>query len=372
MRNAKSWLIALGATAVGMATPHASAGDWAADPNGCKVWSARPAMKEAVEWSGACVDGFAEGKGTLRWTVNGQPTSTYEGDMKAGRRSGQGVLTLAQGFRYEGSFRDDVYAGQGSMSAPAGWTYRGEWVAGRLDGACTMNWPDGARYEGECKSSRPEGPGRMAFANGDRYAGTLRAGRPAGHGRYDWAGGDSYEGAFVAGDPVGAGVYRFADGSRYEGSFGGGVPAGRGRLETAGGLGYEGLFESGAPGASGVFFKAGAPAPEDSQQLRQQLSLPYAKPQAIAAFRQYATVGMVCRKMARPEVPPVKWKGQALYRAVATVRDGRVVDVEMRPGNSGIDPSAQKAFTASIQRALASYDCPGNHVFEQEFLFAVK
>ena len=369
MRRRKACLTALGAAAM-VSTTHAAAGDWTADENGCKAWNTRPALKETVAWTGACVDGFADGRGQLRWTVNGKPTLTYEGDMKAGRRSGQGVMTTALGVRYEGGFLDDVYAGQGTLHFPSGARSHGTFVGGRLDGACALTWPDGAKYDGECSAGRAEGSGTIEFANGDRYAGAMRSGRPSGQGRYQWARGDSYEGGFANGQSAGSGVYRFADGSRYEGGFTGGQPAGRGRLEMADGLGYDGTFEAGVPTAPGSFFKTGAAAPENSPQQRAKLSLPYAKPQSLSSFREFGAVGMVCRKMTRPQLPAVFWKGQAVYRAVAVVREGRVVEVEISAQRPGVDPTAQKAFLTSIHRAMESYDCPGNHVFEQQFMFS--
>lgn len=344
---------------------------WIADARGCKMVNPRQIPNEAIDWSGACHDGFAEGKGQLRRTTNGQPFSTYDGEMKAGRYSGHGVLTTASGIRYEGSFLDGLYAGQGSLDYPSGSSYRGEFVAGRFEGACKLSWASGNQYDGECKSGRLEGTGKIQFANGDRYAGAMHAGWPSGQGRYTWSRGDSYEGAFLAGKPVGTGEYRFADGSHYEGSFSDGLPSGRGRLELVDGLGYEGNFESGNPTTPGAFFKVGGVSPEDSLQQRMRLTLPYAKPQSLDAFRQYTSVGMVCRVMTRPQLPVVNWKGQALYKMVATVRNGSVVAMEVTSLRAGVDPTAQRELIASIERATKTYDCPGNHVFEQEFQFVL-
>lgn len=371
MRMKPFLLKALAAVAALAAASEGAASEWIADDKGCKVLNPRPAPNETVAWSGACRDGFADGKGQLRWVVNGQPSSTYDGEMKAGRHSGQGVLTTARGLRYEGGFLDGAYAGQGSLTYPSGSTYRGEFVAGRGEGACTLTWPDGTRYDGECKAGRPDGAAQIQFANGDRYAGAMRAGWPSGQGRYAWTRGDSYEGAFLAGKPVGAGEYRFADGSRYAGSFSDGQPSGRGRLELPDGLGYEGNFEQGIPTTPGAFFKVGGASPEDSLQQRMRLSLPYAKPQSLSAFTPYANAGMICRVMGRPQLPVVNWKGQALYKMVGTVRNGRVVAIEVTSLRAGVDPVVQKELVASIERAVKTYDCPGDHVFEQEFQFAL-
>ena len=85
------------------------------------------------------------------------------------------------------------------------------------------------------------------------------------------------------------------------------------------------------------------------------------------------TAGMVCTKMGKPEMPSVNWSGEALYKAVATVKAGRVVAVEITSLKGGVDRKAQRALTAAIQQTLQdTYECPGDHVFEQEFQFKIE
>ena len=82
--------------------------------------------------------------------------------------------------------------------------------------------------------------------------------------------------------------------------------------------------------------------------------------------------GMVCTKMGKPEVPAVNWSGEAMYKAVATVKAGRVVSAEITPLRGGVDRRAQRALVAAITETLQStYECPGDHVFEQEFVFRI-
>jgi protein TonB len=84
---------------------------------------------------------------------------------------------------------------------------------------------------------------------------------------------------------------------------------------------------------------------------------------------------MVCTKMGKPDVPGMNWSGEALFKVQATVKAGRVVSVEwtgmqMRGGN---DRKAQRAMQQSIQATLTdTYECPGDHVFEQEFQFKIE
>ena len=101
---------------------------------------------------------------------------------------------------------------------------------------------------------------------------------------------------------------------------------------------------------------------------------PPAAPAPAPAARPAGPVkaGMVCTKMGKPEVPAVNWSGEAMYKAVATVKAGRVVSAEITPLRGGVDRRAQRALVAAITETLQStYECPGDHVFEQEFVFRI-
>lgn len=82
--------------------------------------------------------------------------------------------------------------------------------------------------------------------------------------------------------------------------------------------------------------------------------------------------GLVCTAMGAPEMPAVQWNGEAVFRAVAEVQGGRVVAVEIRALQGGMDARTRRAFTAAIETALRQrYVCPGNHRFQQDFGFRV-
>ena len=91
--------------------------------------------------------------------------------------------------------------------------------------------------------------------------------------------------------------------------------------------------------------------------------VPVAKPTKI-------TAAMVCTKRGTPEMPSVSFDGEALYKVIATVKAGRVVSTEVTSLRGGIDRKAQRALIAAIDSTLKeTYECPGDHVFEQEFVF---
>jgi len=100
---------------------------------------------------------------------------------------------------------------------------------------------------------------------------------------------------------------------------------------------------------------------------------PLGKLPAIAALPAVTSAAMVCTKMGKPELPVLAWTGEALFRAVATVQAGRVVSTEIQSLRGGLDAKTRRSLHAAIDGALRdSYECPGDHRFEQEFRFRVE
>jgi len=128
-------------------------------------------------------------------------------------------------------------------------------------------------------------------------------------------------------------------------------------------------------------FQVTAPAPPAPAIQSTQVAPPAAEsvrpapapaPAPVAVKPTKTTAAMVCTKMGKPEAPSVNWSGEALYRAVATVKAGRVTAVEIQSLKGGVDRKAQRALIASIESTLRdTYECPGDHVFEQEFQFKI-
>lgn len=80
------------------------------------------------------------------------------------------------------------------------------------------------------------------------------------------------------------------------------------------------------------------------------------------------TPGMVCTKMGKPDLPAVSWAGDALFRVQATVRGGRVAATEFTVLSGVMDPKTRRALQSAIANTLRdTYECPGEHRFEQEF-----
>jgi hypothetical protein len=131
----------------------ARAGDWAVDTSvACRVWNPHPQLNEYAKWTGACVNGFAQGSGSVRWMRNNIAFETDEGEWREGYQIGNGTQTwpsgsyagelvnsepqgrgtfVLQSSRYEGEFRNGKPNGSGTLTGPSG-VIQGQWVDGCL------------------------------------------------------------------------------------------------------------------------------------------------------------------------------------------------------------------------------------------------
>ena len=345
---------------------HAESG-WLIDDQGCKHVNPVPAPNETASWSGACVDGLAEGEGSRQWFIDGRLISTYTGTLKAGEFSGHGHYARTNGLTFEGEFVAGKYDGPGVLTSPDGSRYEGGFAKGKFSGHGVLRKANGDVYDGSWSDGFPVSAGQMMLANGDRFEGNFSAGAADALGSYQWAQGDRYDGEFVAGKPWGKGTYQLANGSRYEGFFVDGLPSGTGTATTASGDSYEGEFVRGVPSGAGLFASGPGESPAGAD-LQQRLSFQYAPVSAGIAFASLSR--RVCTKMGRPELPRVNWVGKAIYQVVAEVKDGRVTSTKIYKVQGPEKGLVQNNFLISIQDALRdTYECPGNHVFVQTFQF---
>ncbi|MDR2876169.1 MAG: hypothetical protein LBV44_09645 [Methylobacillus sp.] len=129
---------------------HAADDTWLKDKNGCAVFNPDPQPSESIVWSGKCKDGYAEGAGTLTWTVGGELDSTSTGTWKRGKMVGKGSIVYGNGERYDGGFLNDYWHGTGIYTMP-----------------------DGRRYEGNFVEGDPKGDGIITDSNGKKHPGSL-------------------------------------------------------------------------------------------------------------------------------------------------------------------------------------------------------
>jgi hypothetical protein len=133
-----------------MAAP-AQAGDWIVDTSvGCRVWNPHPQADETLRWSGACVNGLAQGRGAAVWLHGRLPFETDEGEWRDGRQTGSGTQVWPTG-RYDGQLVDGEPNGRGVLIV------------------------QGVRYEGELRNGKPNGAGTLA-KEGNTFQGTWKDG----------------------------------------------------------------------------------------------------------------------------------------------------------------------------------------------------
>ena len=107
--------------------------------------------KDGTRFYGTFIDGQpADGRGTLIYPSNNR----YDGEFKAGQRSGCGTFTFSNGRRYIGQFEADQFNGKGT------------WIL-----------ENGERYIGEFKNNKCEGKGTFIFANGSSKSGIWKDGK---------------------------------------------------------------------------------------------------------------------------------------------------------------------------------------------------
>ena len=133
-------------------------GQWLADEaTGCRLWLDHSGENKRVTWSGPCVDGKAQGKGTMVlrfvWEAT-ELTDLYDGEFKRGKKHGHGIYTWYNGNRYEGDFKNSKMHGRGMYI-----------------------WANGQRHEGEWKDNRPHGRGTRVSASGERHENEWTEGR---------------------------------------------------------------------------------------------------------------------------------------------------------------------------------------------------
>lgn len=153
----------------------------------CAVWNAVRQLGETATWTGDCLNGAANGQGTLAWRYlksREWKEGRYTGVLRDGKRHGYGVQAWANGKRYEGDWQNNKPHG------------RGVYV-----------YTSGNRYEGEIKAGKEHGYDVKIFANGDKYVGDFKDDRIDGLGVFEWVDGSNYKGEYNDSRPNGNGTY---------------------------------------------------------------------------------------------------------------------------------------------------------------------
>ena len=122
----------------------------------CYVWNSYLQPDETATWTGECVEGVAEGAGTLKEIYNdGQNTDEHTGRLQAGRRHGRWVLRLADGSVNEGPMVEGKHHGHWVSRFADGNVEEGPMVEGKRHGQWVLRSADGTRHTLTFKDGKP-------------------------------------------------------------------------------------------------------------------------------------------------------------------------------------------------------------------------
>lgn len=97
-----------------------------------------------------------------------------------------------------------------------------------------------------------------------------------------------------------------------------------------------------------------------------------ARPPKPANAAASPKAGMICTKMERPQAPPINWRGEVTLQLTAEVHAGLPAVAQIRVIDGHLDPRTEAVMHTMLLQALSGYDCPGDHLFDQEFRFKVQ
>ena len=108
----------------------------------CHVWDDYLVTAQKVTWSGGCVNGRAQGEGTLRWGGGDGDRYTQTGRLQDGKRQGRWDLRESDGSVDEGPYVDGKQHGLRTWRIEA--TVTGS--CARRTGICAKAYVDGKRH----------------------------------------------------------------------------------------------------------------------------------------------------------------------------------------------------------------------------------
>ena len=149
----------------------------------CALFSAGAAPGDTVSWTGACVDGYAEGLGTATFTHDGQSQSFTAFFVHGVIPDGHVITRWGQGWSYDGETVGGRFNGAGILTTDASDRFEGLWTDGKMNGFGVLLRANGERYAGDWKDDKPNGKGELRHADGTRGARRLFDGRQAGRRR---------------------------------------------------------------------------------------------------------------------------------------------------------------------------------------------
>lgn len=233
-----------------------AAGSWLSDPlTDCLIWTVGDvAANEGATWTGSCINGMANGRGSLVfWDAEGFE-ARYDGDVLNGKADGRGEVWSRSedgaGFDYiEGTFKSGRPVGDVTMTSSDGYIFDGELIGGPNHGIGKLTSPEGWVVDGEVKDGKAVGTSIVYYEkeDGELFFGGAENNMRQGFGSLISADDSSYAGDFDQGTPSGNGLFEAPNGSQFLGQFAKGSPNGAGTALDPDGTSYQGVFVDGVP-----------------------------------------------------------------------------------------------------------------------------
>ncbi|CAF2043655.1 unnamed protein product [Rotaria magnacalcarata] len=198
------------------------AANWVTNTASCKAeWMQPLSSQLTMDWDGACVNGYIEGRGRLVWIdLVDHFQIEVEGIFIQGKLNGpSNVFDSRDNCLYQQIMVDGIANGEGSINCYlTGFSRVGQFVEGKL--VRGIEQTDGNQYTGEFENDAPSGQGELKYKNGSIYIGRFKNGQPNGHGkRINTISGIVSEGEFKNGELSGKGIRTSPEGRREEGHF---------------------------------------------------------------------------------------------------------------------------------------------------------
>jgi hypothetical protein len=140
-------------------------GQWLKDGD-CSLYSAGAGPGDTVQWTGECVDGYAEGLGTATFTHDGQSQSFTASFTRGVIPDGHIITRWGQGWSYDGEAVAGRFNGAGILTTNTLDRFEGLWTDGKMNGFGVLRRADGERYAGDWKDDKPNGTGELRRADG--------------------------------------------------------------------------------------------------------------------------------------------------------------------------------------------------------------
>ncbi len=218
--------------------------------SGCKLKTNK--INFQINWNGACVDGYIDGKGECKFLKDNVLSFTYIGDFSKGTIIYPLTVLYPDGTKFFGELKEGKFF-QGDFTFLDGTTFSGNWIDGKLNGQGTSTSKNGTVYVGEWKDNKKNGKGTLTMADGSKYVGEWKDNILSGSIIYYFTDGSVFTGVMENDEIIGYGTCTYPNGSVYTGNWKNGEIYGKVRLTKTNGESYSGDWKNGKENGQGTF-----------------------------------------------------------------------------------------------------------------------